>query len=177
MLRPNLPEPLERLIGPGLAINFFLFSYVLFEPLLITRLSFIRRNEIGLALVAYDLYRADLFPFLVVFIFGIVAPITRLIASVFLWYFGCSRNAVAYCKWLMLLGRLSMLDIMLFAVLVVAIKGIGIGSVEVQPGLYLYIVLIVGSFALSLLMERVMTKRAGRQDTQSTRMAESCPNS
>jgi uncharacterized paraquat-inducible protein A len=56
----------------------------------------------------------------------------------------------------MLLGRLSMLDIMLLAVLVVAIKGTGMGSIEIMPALYVYVVLVGGSFLVSIAMERVV---------------------
>jgi len=48
------------------------------------------------------------------------------------------------------------LDIMLLAVLVVAIRGTGIGSIEIKPALYVYVVLVVGSFFVSLAMERVL---------------------
>ena len=150
----------QRLIGPGLAINIVLFCYVLFEPLLITRISFILRNEIVLAQAAYDLYSVDTLLFLVVFIFGIIAPIVKLIASVAFWYFGDVQKAAGYCKWFTVLGKLSMLDILLLAILVVAIKGIGIGSVEIMPGLYIYVALIVGSLVVSLLLERSITQRA-----------------
>ena len=49
-----------------------------------------------------------------------------------------------------------MLDIMLLAVLVVAIKGTGIGSIEIKPALYLYVALVVGSFLVSLTMDRLL---------------------
>ena len=53
---------------------------------------------------------------------------------------------------LILLGRLSMLDIMLLAVLVVAIKGTGMGSIEIMSALYVYVVLVGGSFLVSIAM-------------------------
>ena len=56
--------------------------------------------------------------------------------------------------WVQTLAKMSMLDIMLLAVLIVAIKGIGVGSVEIKPALYVYILLIVSSFFISLLLER-----------------------
>jgi hypothetical protein len=47
-----------------------------------------------------------------------------------------------------------MLDVMLLAILIIAFKGIGVGSVEIKPGFYLYVVLVVGFLLLSLIMER-----------------------
>ena len=152
----NLAVGWQRLIGPALAVSIVLFVYVLFEPLLVTRIAFIRWNEIVLAQVAEDLYSTDALLFIVVFGFGIVAPITKMIASLAIWYVVDVRRARSYSGWLILIGRLSMLDIMLLAVLVVAIKGTGIGSIEIKPALYVYVVLVVGSYLVSLTMQRVL---------------------
>jgi uncharacterized paraquat-inducible protein A len=154
----NLATGWQRLIGPAIAINIVLFGYVLFEPLLITRISFIKRNEIVLIQAAYDLYHTDTLLFVVVFLFGIVAPSLKLIASAFFWYFMDVRLAKRHHKWLTVLSKLSMLDIMLLAILVIAIKGIGIGSVDTRPGLYFYVVLVVNSFFLSLSIEHLLDR-------------------
>jgi hypothetical protein len=60
----------HRLIGPGLLVTAILFPFVLFLPLLTTRIAFISYNEIVLARVAYDLFYVDKFLFIVVFVFG-----------------------------------------------------------------------------------------------------------
>ena len=129
----NLAVGWQRLIGPALAVSIVLFVYVLFQPLLVTRIVFIPWNEIVLAQVAKDLYSTDALLFVVVFGFGIVAPISKMIASLAIWHFADVRRARSYSRLLILLGKLSMLDIMLLAVLVVAIKGTGIGSTEIKP--------------------------------------------
>jgi uncharacterized paraquat-inducible protein A len=152
----NLAAGWQRLIGPALAVSIVLFIYVLFQPLLVTRIAFIRWNEIVLAQVAQDLYSTDALLFVVVFGFGIVAPMAKMIASLAIWYFVDVGRARSYSRLLILLGRLSMLDIMLLAVLVVAIRGTGIGSIEIKPALYVYVVLVVGSLLVSLTMDRLL---------------------
>jgi uncharacterized paraquat-inducible protein A len=142
------------LIGPLSALNIVLFGYVLFQPLVTTRITFFFRNDISLAQAAGDLYRIDKFLFFVVVLLGIVAPAVKMIAMTFAWYFADIRHAARYAKWLVLLGRLSMLDVMLLAILIIAFKGIGVGSVEIKPGFYLYVLLVAGFLALSLIMER-----------------------
>jgi paraquat-inducible protein A len=148
----------EHLIGPAIASNFALFIYVLFEPLLVTRIPLISRNEIVLSKVAYDLYHTDTLLFIVVALFGIAAPTWKMLASAYFWYCIDVRFARKHHKWLVMLGKLSMLDIMLVAIVIVAIKGTGIGSVETRPGLYCYIFLILSSllvsFAIDLLLGR-----------------------
>lgn len=147
---------LRRLIGPLSVLNIVAFAYVLFQPLLTTRISFFLRNDISLLQAAIDLYRIDKFLFAVVVLMGIVAPAIKMIAMTVAWYFADVRRAPHYMKWLVLLGRLSMLDVMLLAILIVAIKGIGIGTVLIRPGFYVYVALVAGFLLLSLLMERMM---------------------
>lgn len=151
-----------KLIGPFSVLNIVLFGYVLFQPLLTTRISYFLRNDISLAQAASDLYRIDKFLFVVVVGLGIVAPAIKMLAMTFAWYFVDVRRAPHYTKWLVLLGRLSMLDVMLLAILIIAFKGIGVGSVEIKPGFYLYVVLVAGFLCLSLLMERMLESSAAR---------------
>lgn len=152
-----------KLIGPLSALNIILFGYVLFQPLLTTRISFFLRNDISLAQAATDLYRIDKFLFAVVVGLGIVAPTIKMLVMTFAWYFADLRSSPRYTKWLVLLGRLSMLDVMLLAILIIAFKGIGVGSVEIKPGFYLYVVLVVGFLCLSLVMERLFEYETRRR--------------
>jgi paraquat-inducible protein A len=153
MTAASLAMGWQKLVGPAIAINIVLFVFVLFEPLLVTRISFIKRSEIVLWQVAYDLYGADKLLFLVVFVFGILAPSIKMIATAFVWHFMDVRLAKKYHVWMAALGKLSMLDIFLLAILVIAIKGIGIGSVEIRPGLYVYVTLVLSMFLLSLAID------------------------
>lgn len=152
-----------KLIGPLSILNIVLFGYVLFQPLLTTRISFFLRNEISLWQAALDLYRIDKFLFLVVVLMGIVAPAIKMLAMTFAWHFADVSRAPNYLKWLVLLGRLSMLDVMLLAILIIAFKGIGIGTVEIKPGFYFYVALVVGFLLLSLLMERMLASMSRKK--------------
>jgi uncharacterized paraquat-inducible protein A len=152
----------EALLGPLSAFNIVLFGYVLFQPLLTTRISFFLKNDISLAQAASDLYRVDKFLFVVVVLLGIAAPAVEMIVMTFAWYFADLKRAPGYSKWLVLLGRLSMLDVMLLAILIIAFKGIGVGSVEIKPGFYLYVSLVAGFLMLSLLMERMLNQHGTR---------------
>jgi uncharacterized paraquat-inducible protein A len=151
-----------KLIGPLSVLNIALFGYVLFQPLLTTRISFFLRNDISLWQAALDLYRIDKFLFFVVVVMGIVAPAIKMLAMTFAWYFADVSRAPNYLKWLVLLGRLSMLDVMLLAILIIAFKGIGIGTVEIKRGFYFYVALVAGFLLLSLLMERTLGSMSKR---------------
>lgn len=156
MTAAKAAKGIARLIGPLSILNIVLFGYVLFQPLLTTRISFFLRNDISLWQAALDLYRIDKFLFAVVVLMGIVAPAIKMLAMTFAWYFADLSRAPHYLKWLVLLGRLSMLDVMLLAILIIAFKGIGIGSVQIKPGFYFYVALVAGFLLLSLVMERML---------------------
>jgi uncharacterized paraquat-inducible protein A len=51
-----------------------------------------------------------------------------------------------------------MTEIMLLALLVVAIKGIGIGSIEIKRGLYYFGTSVVGSFLLALWVDQQLER-------------------
>jgi paraquat-inducible protein A len=155
MTAAKAAKGVAKLIGPLSVLNIALFGYVLFQPLLTTRISFFIRNDISLWQAAIDLYRIDKFLFLIVVVMGIVAPAIKMAAMTFAWYFADVSRVPHFLKWLVLLGRLSMLDVMLLAILIVALKGIGIGTVLIRPGFYFYVALVVGFLLLSLLMERM----------------------
>jgi paraquat-inducible protein A len=156
MTAARTAKGLGRLIGPLSVLNMILFGCVLFQPLLTTRISYFFRNDISLWQAAIDLYRIDKFLSVVVVLMGIVAPAIKMLAMTFAWYFADLSHAPHYLRWLVLLGRLSMLDVMLLAILIIAIKGIGIGTVLIKPGFYFYVALVVGFLVLSLLMERML---------------------
>lgn len=63
--------------------------------------------------------------------------------------------------WLSWLGRLAMADVFLVALYIVAIKGVGLGRVEVAWGLYLFTALILASLVLTYLTPE---PERGRQD-------------
>ena len=153
---------ISKIVGPLSILNIVLFGYVLFQPLLTTRISFFIRNDISLWQAAVDLYRIDKFLFVVVVLMGIVAPAIKMLAMTFAWYFADLSRAPHYLKWLVLLGRLSMLDVMLLAILIIAFKGIGIGTVQIKPGFYFYVALVVCFLLLSLLMERMLESMSAK---------------
>jgi uncharacterized paraquat-inducible protein A len=163
MTAASAAKGFAKFIGPLSILNIILFGYVLFQPLLTTRISFFLRNDISLWQAATDLYRIDKFLFLIVVVMGIAAPAIKMLAMAFAWYFAALSRAPHYLKWLVLLGRLSMLDVMLLAILIVAFKGIGIGTVEIKPGFYFYVALVAGFLLLSLVMERMLEAMSGKQ--------------
>jgi paraquat-inducible protein A len=148
----------HKFVGPALALILLSFPVVLLVPLLKTRVAFVLRDEITLARIAVELYSSDKFLFFVVFFFGIVTPAFKMTMSLAVWYVVDVSRSDVWMRRLNFLSKLSMLDIMLFAIFIVAIKGIGLGRVELRYGFYLYSGLVLSSFALSLVMTGFVEK-------------------
>jgi hypothetical protein len=91
----------RKLIGPTLVVSLIAFLFVLFMPLLTTRVSFISYNEIVMVRVAYDLFLFDKFLFVIIFVFGMLFPIIKMIVSILCWYiFDASVAEKFNGKWL-----------------------------------------------------------------------------
>jgi uncharacterized paraquat-inducible protein A len=116
----NLAPDRYVLIGPALVVVLSLFPIVLFLPLLTTKLWFFSRNDLVLFRGVYDLFYLDNFLFIVVFLFGIVIPIAKMFASVLCWYRVDIAFVGQYAEAISLMGKLSMLDIMLLAIFIIA---------------------------------------------------------
>ncbi|HEY7231905.1 MAG TPA: paraquat-inducible protein A [Pseudolabrys sp.] len=138
------------LLGPMSLLIAAVLPIVFFVPLLTTRLLFLVRTDITLAHAISELFRIDKFLFAIVVVFGVIFPFLKAIMSVLCWYYFDISRTARYLEALSYMAKLSMLDVMLLAFFVVAFKGIGIGTVEVKYGLYVYASLILASHLLNL---------------------------
>jgi uncharacterized paraquat-inducible protein A len=153
----------QKSVGPLLVLLLPFFVYVLFVPILSTRVSFLSYNEIRLLAVAYDLFYTDKFLFVVVFGFGILAPACKMGFSIICWYVLSIGSAARWNARLSLMSKLSMLDVMLLAIFIIAIKGTGLGTVKISYGLYLYCTLVISSLLLNLAIDSMIRTRIPQQ--------------
>lgn len=140
------------LLGPISLLILASLPIIFFVPLLTTRFWFFMRADITLAHAITDLFRIDKFLFTIVVVFGLVFPFLKAIMSTLCWYYFDISRTERYLEVLSYMAKLSMLDVMLLAFFVVAFKGLGIGTVEVKYGLYVYASLILTSLLLNLAM-------------------------
>jgi paraquat-inducible protein A len=154
----------KHAIGAVLVILAVSFPFVLFLPLLTTRISLISYHEIFLAQVAYDLFFKDKFLFVIVFVFGFVIPTLKMILSVVCWYSSETWLGRYLSPKIDILSKLSMLDIMLLAVFIIVFKGVGIAVVQVRYGLYVYTGLVVASLIVNVLVTH-RARAVGRRES------------
>ena len=96
-----------------------------------------------------ELWRLDLLLFVAVLLFSVLAPLAKGRALVWVWYRCAAHAGGPALDRLALLGKLAMTEVFLLAVIIVGLKGVGIGRVEVAWGLPAFVVAVVLSLAAS----------------------------
>ena len=92
----------------------------------------------------------------VVFFWSVVFPIAKLALLWWMWFGRADKRQRAFVtKWLDVLGKWSMLDVYIVAVLVVALKLGPLAEVTVEPGLYVFGAAVILSMLVSARIERL----------------------
>jgi len=123
-----------------------LFPLSWFAPLLRAGLlPLFGLSEISVVSGLQSLWLADPILALLVTFFAIFAPMMKTIGLALLHFGLLSRRALPALHWL---GRLAMADVFLVAIYIVAVKGVGLGTVETAWGLYLFTGCILASLLI-----------------------------
>lgn len=146
---------------PGLvAANLVLlvaFPVAWFAPLMSVRLWRFGSDQTVSGISGLQgLWAEDVALALAVTFFAIVAPVVKVLGL------GLVQTGLASPRLLgpiFVVGKLAMADVFLVAVWIVAFKGLGIGSIEVLWGLYLFTACVLGALLLSVLTERQHRRR------------------
>ncbi len=98
----------------------------------------------------------------VLFFFSFVFPVAKLTVLAVVWYVRLpeARRATAL-RWLGLLGKWSMLDVFVVAILIVAVKLGPLAQVQPKPGIYFFCAGILGSMVTTMLVEQLARAAGG----------------
>jgi len=108
-------------------------------------------SEISVITGLQSLWESDVFLALLVTFFAVFAPYLKSIGLALVqWHLLDPRTLPA----LHILGKLAMADIFLIALYITLSKGIGLGTIEVAWGLYMFTACILTSMALGFITER-----------------------
>jgi paraquat-inducible protein A len=106
-----------------------------------------------------ELWKADLY-FLagLIFFFSMIFPLVKLLGLMGIWFVSLTQEARRmYLDWLELLGRWSMLDVFVVAILIVLVKSKAIVDAQAAIGIYLF----AGAILLSMLTANIMNRMTG----------------
>lgn len=140
-----------------------LFPIAWFAPLLRAGLlPLFGLSEISVISGLQSLWGSDVFLALLVTFFALFAPYVKTLGLALVQFDLLDRKVLPV---LTVLGKLAMADIFLIALYIVLAKGIGVGTVEVAWGLYLFTACILASLGISLLSKRGAKNGARTQST------------
>ena len=107
----------------------------------------------------------ELFLFLILFVFTICFPFVKITALISLWlYPGLTADqAKSFFRFVSNMGKWSMLDVFVVAILVLTVKSGGLASIKVQGGFFLFFISIMLTQFASLWTGKI----AARLDSES----------
>ena len=129
-----------------------LFPVAWFSPLMRAGLlPLFGLSEISVISGLQELWASDIFLALMVTAFALFAPYLKTIGLALVHFrLGSPRMLPA----LHILGKLAMADIFLIALYIVVVKGVGLATVEVAWGLYLFTACILASIAIGFFTDK-----------------------
>lgn len=148
----------DRLIGPGLVAGLALIVAGWLLPFMSVTTFFVFSGEISILDAMIQLVDAGEFALAaIVILFTVVFPVAKFGLALHLWSAVSphTRSGARRAGWLDEMGRWSMLDVFLVALLVVSIKASGMAGVAVHPGVYFFAAGVV----LSMLLVRRLARR------------------
>lgn len=130
-----------------------LFPVAWFAPLIRAgiNLPLFGTRDISVVSGLQSLWASDVALALLVTVLAIFAPWAKTIGLALVQFGLLSRSTLPA---LHLLGKLAMADVFLIALYIVVVKGIGLATVEVAWGLYLFTGCILASLAISIVTAR-----------------------
>jgi paraquat-inducible protein A len=167
MVGPHPNSLAARARGPDRLLGWVvLFAGVLLVlgwtlPIMTVEKLWFLSERVSILQGALELWRhGDLFLCAVIVIFSVAFPLLKLGLALFLWYQADTGGAllVRALGWIEQLGRWSMLDVFVVALLVVAIQASLISDVAMHAGIYVFTAAVV----VSILAVQRMTALARR---------------
>jgi uncharacterized paraquat-inducible protein A len=123
-------------------------------PLFRTEFLVFLENDVTLLGAVRTLAETDLFLCAIVVLFGMIVPFLKLSALLYAWFALPQGRARACIGVISKFSKFSMLDVLLIALVIVGLKGVGMGKVSVAYGLYVYAGAVMLVMLLSSWMQR-----------------------
>jgi paraquat-inducible protein A len=144
----SLARGWDRLVPLAVIAALVLLTLGLTMPVVSVDRFFVFTSRFSILESLDALYRArEYFLFIAVGLFSIVFPVAKLAACLALWCLADAhgRTLRSLLAWIDHLGRWSMLDVFLVAILLVIIRSAAVGGARTEIGLYVFAAAVVMS--------------------------------
>ncbi len=159
---------LDRLLGLALALAGLLLTFGWTLPVMTVETFYLFEDQITILGALGILFReGELLLFFLIGLFTVIFPVAKLVLAYWLWW-RLGRSLPSGSKlpaWIETLGKWSMLDVFVVALLIVVLKLSLLSDVTVEPGLYVFAIGVIASMAtvqrIRILALRQMAARPG----------------
>jgi paraquat-inducible protein A len=138
----------DRLAPLGVLVAFALLAAGLWLPIMSVERFFVFSSAFSIYESIRALWSAgEYFLFAAVLLFSVVFPVAKLLGCLVLWFAADARGA-AYARVAAImdqLGRWSMMDVFLLAILLVIVRSTALGGARTEAGLYAFTAAVVVS--------------------------------
>lgn len=142
-----------------------LFITSLFSPLFTLEKFYFFSNTVSVLSALISLLdEGHLFLFVIIFIFSILFPLFKLSIMLYIWNSEAGEVIQKLLKLIHHLGKWSMLDVFVVALLVVSIKFDQMAEMKIHYGLYLFLSAVVLSMLISAISTRFLEKHHAFQE-------------
>ncbi|ODN43239.1 paraquat-inducible protein A, partial [Piscirickettsia litoralis] len=133
----------------SLLVSFVALSYGVFMPMVSVEKFWVFENTVSLISSIVTLFKTgNFFLGVIIALFSLILPLVKLVLLVYIWFFGSLVTSHRWLTWLGRIGKWSMLDVFIVAVMVVVVKLGAIAEVTMHSGIV--------SFALSVLITKAL---------------------
>src|SRR5579862_4378006 len=146
-----------------LVLAMALFITGIFLPFTSVTKLWLFQNQISVYHGLIILWQAgELFLFLILFVFTVIFPFVKITAMLVLWLFPRvgAEHARTMFHFVSNMGKWSMLDVFVVAILVLTIKSGGLASIRVEDGFFLFFISVMLTQFASLWTGRVVSHLA-----------------
>ena len=160
-------HPRKWYVGGLLWAALILLIIGLFAPMMTLKKFLFLKNEVSIYTGLIGMFEEEHYGlFLIILIFSVCFPLIKIFSLAYVWY-GPSAPArrQRLLRWIEALGRWSMLDVFVVALLVVTIKLGLFADVDVHAGIYFFAASVLASMAASWLMNRMVHQEAEAAST------------
>jgi paraquat-inducible protein A len=150
-----------RVIVALLVLSLGFFVAGIFRPFTAVTKLWLFENQISVFDGLITLWRAsELFLFLILFVFTVLFPLVKISAMLVLWLRPGLADAQAQqlFNFVAHLGKWSMLDVFVVAILVLTVKSGGLASIRVQDGFFLFFTSVMLTQFASLFTGRTVAR-------------------
>jgi paraquat-inducible protein A len=149
-------------LGPAMALTLGLLVVALFIPTMtVERVPWIWRTKFSIWRVVEGLYAdREYFICAVIVLFSMVFPVVKLLTGLWIWarvdaISPAARRAVGFVS---AMGKWSMVDVFVVALLIAAIQVSIITNVAIHAGIYVFTAAVLASIALLHFLERALAQ-------------------